>query len=219
MRATQVLCAIISVFTVAAASPESPFEKLARLKAQYQSYGTPLAARDVPASAAVVDSAYYNNKSAKFAVDGKNFPLVNFDIGESYAGLLPISNRSGETRQLFFWFFPAVAGASKNNGTIKEIAAWFNGGPGCSSLSGLLTENGPFLWQAGTIAPTVNPYAWNRLTNYVWIEQPVGVGYSTGEPNISNELELAEQFAGFWKNFVDTFELKGYRTYLVSSAI
>ena len=49
---------------------------------------------------------------------------------------------------------------------------WFNGGPGCSSLSGLLTENGPFTWEAGTLAPVQNPYTWVNLTNMVWVEQP-----------------------------------------------
>jgi carboxypeptidase D len=38
-----------------------------------------------------------------------------------------------------------------------------NGGPGCSSLSGLLTENGPFLWQEGTLAPVPNSYSWTNL--------------------------------------------------------
>lgn len=46
----------------------------------------------------------------------------------------------------------------------------FNGGPGCSSLSGLLTENGPFTWEAGTYAPVQNPYTWVNLTNMLWVE-------------------------------------------------
>ena len=46
----------------------------------------------------------------------------------------------------------------------------FNGGPGCSSLSGLLTENGPFTWESGTYAPVQNPYTWVNLTNMLWVE-------------------------------------------------
>ena len=38
----------------------------------------------------------------------------------------------------------------------------------------------------------------------VWIEQPVGVGFSQGVPNISNEVELAKEFIGFLKQFVTT---------------
>lgn len=71
-------------------------------------------------------------------MNGSALPDVDFDVGESYAGLLPISGAANETRELFFWFFP-----STNTNATEEIAIWFNGGPGCSSLSGLLTENGP----------------------------------------------------------------------------
>jgi carboxypeptidase D len=73
-------------------------------------------------------------------VDGSAIPDVPFDLGESYAGLLPISSDEDETRKLYFWFFP-----STNPNATNEITMWFNGGPGCSSLSGLLTENGPFV--------------------------------------------------------------------------
>lgn len=73
----------------------------------------------------------------EFVVNGTALPDVDFDVGESYAGLLPISGAANETRELFFWFFP-----STNVNATEEIAIWFNGGPGCSSLSGLLTENG-----------------------------------------------------------------------------
>ena len=90
-----------------------------------------------------------------------------FDIGESYAGLLPISSDKNETRELYFWYFP-----SENPAAEDEITIWLNGGPGCSSLEGLLQENGPFLWQYGTFAPVKNPYTWINLTNMVWVEQP-----------------------------------------------
>ena len=103
-------------------------------------------------------SSFLTSKTKKFAVDGTAIPDVDFDIGESYAGLLPISSDPNETRELFFWFFPTT-----NVNKSEEIAIWFNGGPGCSSLSGLLTENGPFTWEAGTLAPVQNPYTWVRM--------------------------------------------------------
>lgn len=64
-------------------------------------------------------------------------------------------------------FFPSTQAQ-----TPKEVVVWFNGGPGCSSLSGLLTENGPFTWMSGTVAPVQNPYSWTNLTNMV-CEPPV----------------------------------------------
>jgi hypothetical protein len=40
-------------------------------------------------------------------------------VGESYAGLLPITNDKDETRKLFFWFFP-----SYNPEPREEIVVW-----------------------------------------------------------------------------------------------
>jgi carboxypeptidase D len=55
-------------------------------------------------------------------------------------------------------------------------------------------------------------------TNVVWIEQPVGVGYSLGVPNITNEVELGLEFIGFWKNFIETFDLHGAKTYITGES-
>jgi carboxypeptidase D len=75
-----------------------------------------LAKRDVP---------FLTDKTKPFSVNGTGIPDVPFDIGTSYAGLLPISNSTGETRKLYFWFFPTT-----NPNPTDEITFWFNGGPG-----------------------------------------------------------------------------------------
>ncbi|KAK0352954.1 hypothetical protein LTR02_006242 [Friedmanniomyces endolithicus] len=151
-----------------------------------------------------------NANTTKFAVNGSAIPDVDFDIGESYAGLLPISDVANSS-ELYFWFFP-----SANELAGDEILIWLNGGPGCSSLEGLLQENGPFLWQYGTYKPVKNPYTWVNLTNVVWVEQPAGTGFSKqlGTPPATNELEVAAQFLGFFKNFVDTFGLYNKKIYI-----
>jgi carboxypeptidase D len=103
------------------------------------------------------NSFFATDKSKPFSVNGTGFPEVPFDIGESYAGLLPISDDPSETRKLFFWFFPSTQAETQ-----EEVVIWLNGGPGCSSLSGFLTENGPFTWESGTNAPVQNAYSWNN---------------------------------------------------------
>ncbi|KAH0566350.1 hypothetical protein GP486_000256 [Trichoglossum hirsutum] len=149
----------------------------------------------------------------EFLVDGTAIPDVDFDIGESYAGLLPVSSNPGENRKLYFWFFP-----SENPLAGDEITIWLNGGPGCSSLEGLLQENGPFLWQYGTFRPVKNPFSWVKLTNMVWVEQPVGTGFSQGTPDAKSEDDVASQFLGFFKNFVDTFSLHGRKVYITGES-
>ncbi|KAI4243645.1 MAG: hypothetical protein LQ352_006990, partial [Teloschistes flavicans] len=158
-------------------------------------------------------SPYMTEATQKFVVNGSAIPDVDFDVGESYAGLLPISSAPDETRELFFWFFP-----STNPLATDEVTIWFNGGPGCSSLSGLLLENGPFLWQQGTLSPVQNPYTWVNLTNMVWVEQPVGVGYTQGVPNITDEVQLGLEFAGFYKQFATTFGLEKKKVYLTGES-
>lgn len=85
-------------------------------------------------------------------------------------------------------------------------------------MEGLLTENGPINWLPGTDVPTPNPFTWLNLTNVVWIDQPLGVGYSQGEPDIETEEELAAQFVGFWKTFVKLFCMEEWRMYLTGES-
>ncbi|KAK8092901.1 serine carboxypeptidase [Apiospora kogelbergensis] len=156
---------------------------------------------------------FANTNTSSYAVNGTGIPDVDFDIGESYSGLLSITKDLNAAEKLFFWFFP-----STNKAAEKEIVIWLNGGPGCSSLEGLIQENGPFIWQYGTYKPVPNPWSWHHLTNIIYIEQPVGTGFASGNATITDEEELAAQFLGFWKNFVDLFALQGYKVYITGES-
>ncbi|KAI0595431.1 Alpha/Beta hydrolase protein [Biscogniauxia sp. FL1348] len=167
-----------------------------------------LATRQLP------EAKFANENTTKFSVNGTGIPDVDFDVGESYAGYLPISDTPNEESELFFWFFPK----SENTTAEKEILLWLNGGPGCSSFEGLIQENGPFVWQYGTYKPVPNPWAWNRLINMVWVEQPVGTGFSRGTVTATSEEDVAAQFLGFWKNFIETFSMQGYKVYIAGES-
>lgn len=65
-----------------------------------------------------------NEKTKQFKVNGKAIPDVPFDVGESYAGLLPISSeKNSNASELYFWFYPSANPAAED-----EIVIWLNGG-------------------------------------------------------------------------------------------
>jgi carboxypeptidase D len=152
---------------------------------------------------------YYNGKTKPYFIE--KWPLVNFDTGEFYSGQIPI-DESDPSRKLFFIFKPAI------NTTSTDLTIWLNGGPGCSSLVGFFQENGPILWQAGTYEPIENPYTWALETNMLWVEQPVGTGFSTGKIEAKNERDVAKDFVGFFKNFEKLFGIENYKIYVTGES-
>lgn len=56
------------------------------------------------------------------------------------------------------------------------------------------------------------------MTHTVYIEQPVGTGFSQGNVTATSEEDVAAQFAGFWKNFVETFAIQGYKVYIAGES-
>ncbi|KAG1850202.1 Alpha/Beta hydrolase protein [Suillus subalutaceus] len=165
----------------------------------------------------VQNITFTNPKASEFYVDGTSLPLVDFDVGPSWAGLLPISNSPNETRQdisSISGFFPPGP-----EGSLDDLIFWTNGGPGCSSLEGLLQENGPFSWAWGQAKATVNQQSWTNLSSVLWVEQPVGTGFSQGIPNAQNEDDVATQLVGFMQQFLEVFsELKGKKLYLTGES-
>ena len=92
---------------------------------------------------------------------------------EIYSGYLETDVNGTE---LFYIFTPSQSFPEKD-----PIVLWLNGGPGCSSTTGLFEEIGPVLFKDFEPIPVLNDYSWNKNANVFYIESPGGVGFSTLE--------------------------------------
>ncbi len=65
------------------------------------------------------------------------------------------------------------------------------GGPGCSSELAIFYENGPMRLDGGK--PVKNEDSWNNKANLLFIDQPIGTGYSKGDSSdmVKSEEEVA----------------------------
>ncbi|KAM4067139.1 serine carboxypeptidase [Hirsutella rhossiliensis] len=221
MKSQMLVLSLLSLWATAASARVTQADQL--LQRLHGGFATGLDARHEHGFSSArnmhrrADSAhrFLNHATKEFVVNGTGIPDVDFDLGESYAGQLPISEKADERDHMFFWFFPT---ANEEHRETKEIVIWLNGGPGCSSLLGLLQENGPLLWQPGLLKPESNPWSWHLLSNIVYVEQPVTVGFSQGNATAKDEDDVARQFLGFWKNFMSTFGMQGYKVYVVAES-
>ncbi|KAG8704841.1 hypothetical protein FRC11_009530, partial [Ceratobasidium sp. 423] len=90
-----------------------------------------------------------------------------------------------------FWFF-----AARNNPDTAPLSIWLNGGPGSSSMIGLFQEMGPCRINQDRSTVSRNEYSWNEYSNMLFIDQPVGVGYSYGETVVGTSKDAA---IALWK--------------------
>ncbi|XP_056614995.1 cathepsin A-like [Triplophysa dalaica] len=90
---------------------------------------------------------------------------------------------------LHYWFV-----TSQRDPIRDPVVLWLNGGPGCSSLDGFLSENGPFHVNDDGTTLYENEFSWNKIANVLYLESPAGVGYSYSDDQkyATNDDEVAD---------------------------
>ncbi|CAL0319467.1 unnamed protein product [Lupinus luteus] len=105
-------------------------------------------------------------------------PKVGF---KQYAGYVDVDVKNG--RSLFYYFVEA-----DHDPQNKPLTLWLNGGPGCSSVGGgAFSELGPFY-----------PKGDGRVTNLLFIESPVGVGFSYSNTTSDYNYQIGDAATGHY---------------------
>ncbi|KAJ7776963.1 alpha/beta-hydrolase [Mycena maculata] len=125
--------------------------------------------------------------------------VENSGICETTPGVFQASGYGdiAANKSIFFWYF-----AARHNPGTAPLSLWFNGGPGSSSMLGLFQENGPCRITNNSESVTYNPFSWNTNANVLYIDQPVGVGFSYGTETVGTSLEAAEDVWTFLQIFL-----------------
>ena len=53
-----------------------------------------------------------------------------------------------------------------------------------------------------------------KMTNMLWVDQPVGAGFATGKVEQVTDAGGAKDFVGFFKNWEKLFGIQDYKIYL-----
>ena len=105
---------------------------------------------------------------------------------------------------LFYRFFE-----SRTAPATAPLVLWLNGGPGCSSITGLLFELGPCsIYKEGSQVNTIhNPNSWNNHFNIIFLDQPVNVGFSYADDGttVSNTPAAGKDVYAFLELFLNRY--------------
>uniref|UniRef100_A0ACD5WW19 Uncharacterized protein n=1 Tax=Avena sativa TaxID=4498 RepID=A0ACD5WW19_AVESA len=129
-----------------------------------------------------------------------------------FSGPLPFSLETGYVElddgvRLFYYFI-------QSEGDPKEdpVLLWLTGGPGCSALSGLVYEIGPFYFDfhgyTGTGLPTLlyKPTSWTQVSNVIFVDAPAGTGFSydsSDNRTVPSDIIVIQQLHIFLQTWFD----------------
>ncbi|KAG8748710.1 hypothetical protein FRC10_000101 [Ceratobasidium sp. 414] len=142
------------------------------------------------------------------ALAGSQFPVVDGVIGgvpqaqsfktsDSFISYKPGDNLNGTITAAIT---PGALRYVENSGVCETTAGVYQASGYadltstqsiCSSMIGLFQENGPCRMNSDEATVSSNPYSWNAYANMLYIDQPVGVGYSYGDQVVGTSQDAA----------------------------
>ena len=149
---------------------------------------------------AAVAAAYFADQVAADGSSANPGPFVNETW---FSGTIPLTQED----DIFYWWFES-RGDPKND----PVVLWLTGGPGCASEIALFYENGPYQFNEDGKTLKSNPNSWNSHANLIYVDQPIGTGFSKASVTHydTNEDEIAENMAQFMIKFLEKFpQLQG----------
>lgn len=128
------------------------------------------------------------------------------------SGILDLGNGD----DMFYWLFN-----SRQNPSEDPLVIWLTGGPGCSSELALFYENGPYKIN-DDLSLKKNEYSWNSKANLLYVDQPVGTGFSHAKNPTHyarNEKMVASNFYRFLLKFIAKYpSLHGRALYITGES-
>ncbi|XP_038687599.1 serine carboxypeptidase-like [Tripterygium wilfordii] len=130
------------------------------------------------------DNNTFKDNSSTLRFIQRKFRIHSLPVSEplkflaKHASYIPLPDTTDE--RMFYFFFH-----SRNDKTNDPFILWLSGGPGASGSAALFYENGPFTLQ-DDFSLVENAYSWDKMSNILFVDQPMGTGYS----HISNDNDL-----------------------------
>lgn len=154
----------------------------------------------------LICSCFFSHSSLAYSIEAQQdelSALPNSEISlpsKHFSGYLNISS----TKYIHYFYIE-----SEHDPSSDPVIFWTNGGPGCSGLLALFTEFGPWRPTAKGATLQYNPYTWTKKASFVFLEQPIGVGFSYSTDNIEsnsvNDFVSSHDNVNVIKRFFEKF--------------
>ncbi|CAG9950424.1 unnamed protein product [Clonostachys rosea f. rosea IK726] len=117
------------------------------------------------------------------------------------SGFITSDDGQGGNNSIFFWAFE-----SKHDPKTDPVILWMSGGPGASSVGyGNLMELGPCRISSEGGHTVDNEFGWNANATVLFVDQPVGVGYSRGQQIPTGIRDSSLAMVRFLRQFMTAF--------------